>query len=127
MLLKNTRDCGKHDYCNVRMSSKDKNILKHNSVEKSLKAPHIFYLDLESLLVKTQSSQNNPEKSYTERKAIHVPSGYSLDLVTSYDSNKNKCSFHRGKDCTKKSCDDFKNLAMEVINLEKKRNNTTNR
>ena len=66
-----------------------------------LRASHKFYLDLECLLVKTKSSQNGPEKSYTERKTIHVPGGYSLDLVTSHDSNKNKHRFYRGEDSTK--------------------------
>ena len=54
--------------------------------------------------------------------------GYLLDLITSYDLNKNKHSFYRCEDCTKKLCDDLKDLAMEVINLEKKkRNDTINR
>ena len=42
--------------------------IKHNPGEKSLKAPFAIYLDLECLLKKVQSSQNNPEKSYTEKK-----------------------------------------------------------
>ena len=43
-------------------------ILKYNLGEKSLKAPFAIYLDLECLLKKEQSCQNNPEKSYTEKK-----------------------------------------------------------
>ena len=43
-------------------------ILKYNPGEKSLKAPFAIYLDLECILKKLQSSQNNPEKSYTEKK-----------------------------------------------------------
>ena len=43
-------------------------ILKYNPGEKSLKAPFAIYLDLECLLKKEQSCQNNPEKSYTEKK-----------------------------------------------------------
>ena len=35
---------------------------------KSLKAPFAIYLDLECLLKNVQSSQNNPEKSHTEKK-----------------------------------------------------------
>ena len=42
--------------------------IKYNPGEKSLNAPFAIYLDLESLLQKVQSSQNNPEKSYTEKK-----------------------------------------------------------
>ena len=43
-------------------------ILKYNPGEKSLKAPFSIYLDLECILKEVQSCQNNPEKSYTEKK-----------------------------------------------------------
>ena len=56
--------------------------------EKSLKAPFVIYADFKCLLLKQQSYQNNPNESYTERKAIHEPSGYALNLV---------CSFHLTK------------------------------
>ena len=42
--------------------------IKYNPGEKSLKAPFSFFLDLECILKKLQSIQNNPEKSYTEKK-----------------------------------------------------------
>ena len=44
-------------------------ILKHNPGEKSLKVPFTIYLDLECILKKVQSRQNNPEKCYTEKIA----------------------------------------------------------
>ena len=53
---------------------------------KSLRIPFVSYADLECLLVKQQSCQDNLDKSYTERKAIHKPCSYSLDLVSSFDS-----------------------------------------
>ena len=59
-------------------------------------------MDLKCLLLKQQSCQNNPNESYTERKAIHEPcGGYSLDLVYSFDSKGDKHSFYRGNDCIK--------------------------
>ena len=118
---KNERLCNKHDYCHIGMPSEDKNTLKYNSGEKSLKAAHAFYFGTESLLRKQQSSQNNPEESYTEKKATHEDCGYSLDLVTSCDSNKNTHSFYRGKDCMKKLCKDLKTQAIEIINYEIKK------
>ena len=39
-----------------------KRIIKYAHGEKSLKAPFVIYLDLEYLLKKEQSYQNNPEK-----------------------------------------------------------------
>ena len=43
-----------------------------------MRAPFVIYADLECLLEKMHSCQNNPEKSYTEKKIKHTPSGYSL-------------------------------------------------
>ena len=39
---------------------------------------------------KTTIIQINPNDPYTEKKAMHGPCGYSLDLVSSYDSKQNK-------------------------------------
>ena len=87
---------------------------------KSLMIPFVIYADLECLLVKHQSCQNNPDKSYTERKSIHEPSGYSLDLISSFDLKENKHSFYRSKDYIKKFCKELKELGTKIINYEKK-------
>ena len=48
--------------------------------------------------MKKAPCQNNPNESYTERKAKHEPCGYSLDLVRSFNSIQNKHKFCRGRD-----------------------------
>ena len=54
-------------------------ILKYNPAEKSLNAPFAIYLDLECLLKKEQSHENNNlEKSFIEEKAKHQPSGWAM-------------------------------------------------
>ena len=50
------------------MPNEDNKILKYNNGEKSLKVPAIIYADEECLLEKVYSCQNNPGKSYTEKK-----------------------------------------------------------
>ena len=50
------------------MPKDDDKILKYIHGEKSLKVRLIVYIDLESLLKKDQSCQNNPKKSYTKKK-----------------------------------------------------------
>ena len=72
------------------------------------------------MFTKQQSCQNNPNDSYTKRKAIHEACGYSLDLVNSFDSTQNKHSFYRGKDSTKKFSKDLKGHATKIINLKEK-------
>ena len=89
MLKRHEKSCDNNDYCYVEMPTKD-NTLKYNHGEKSLKAPFTIYADLECLLIKEQSCQNNHKESYTEGKAKHEPSGYALSLICSFDKTKNK-------------------------------------
>ena len=81
--------------------------------------PFVIYTDLERLLLK-QSCQNNPNESYTERKAMHEPCGYALDLVCSFDSKQNKHSFYRGKDCITRFCGERKELGTKIVNYGQK-------
>ena len=41
--------CSNHDYCEIIMPTKGKNIVKYNSGEKSLKVANVIYFDLETL------------------------------------------------------------------------------
>ena len=102
------------------MPDEDNKILKYISREKSLKVPFVIYADLECLLRKINTCQNNPNKSYTEKKATHRPSGYSLVTCCSFDKSKNECNYYRGDDCMKIFCKDLKDQAMKTINHEKK-------
>ena len=52
---------------NVEMPDEFNEILKYNHGEKSLKAPAIIFANLEYLLEKMYSCQNNSEKSYAEK------------------------------------------------------------
>ena len=73
---KHERLCDNNDYCYIAMPEKGKNILRYLPGEKPLKAPFTNYFHFECVLIKEQCYQNNIEKSYTERKAKHEPSGY---------------------------------------------------
>ena len=110
-LKKHEKVCNDHDYCYVEMADEDNKILKYNHGETSMRVPFIIYADLECLLEKMHSCQNNLEKSYTEKKTKHKPSGYSLFTNCSFDAANNKLDCYRGKDC----------LEMRTVNYEKKR------
>ena len=95
-------------------------LLKNISGEKSLRVPFTIYADLECLLRKINTCSNNPDKSYTEEKATHRPSGYSLVTCCSFDKSKNECNYYREKDGMKMFCKDLKNQAKKIINYKKK-------
>ena len=98
------------------MPDEDNKMLKYIPGEKSLKAPHIICEDLECLLEKKDTHQNNPEKSYTEKKAKHLPSGYSLVTCCSCDKSKNERKYYIGEDCMEMLSKDLKEQTMNIIN-----------
>ena len=71
-------------------------------------------------MLKQQSCQNNPNKSYTEQKPIHEPCGYSLDLVCSFESKEDKHNFYRKNDYIKNFYSELKELGTKVVNYEQK-------
>ena len=108
--------CENHDYCHVEMPSKDNNIIKYNHGEKSMKLPFLIYADLECLLEKMSTCQNNPNKSSTTKINKHAPSGYSIFTSCSFDESKNIINYYRGDDCMKKFCKDLREHAVKTIN-----------
>ena len=113
--------CENHDYCNVEMPTKSNNIIKYNQGEKSIKLPFVVYADLECLLEKMSTCQNNPNESSTTEINKHTPSGYSIFTDCSFDQSKNKLNYYRDKDCIKKFSKDLRKHATKIINYEKKK------
>ena len=63
------------------MSIKGNNTIKYNHGEKSIKIPFTIYADLECLLEKMSTCQNDPNKSSTTKINKHALSGYSIYLL----------------------------------------------
>ena len=103
------------------MPNKDNNIIKYNQGEKSIKLPFAVYADLECLLEKMSTCQNNPNESSTTEINKHVPSGYSLFTHCSFDQTKNKLNHYRGKDRMKKFFRDLREHTTKIITYEKKK------
>ena len=114
------RVCNDHDYCHIEISNEDNKTLEYNYREKSLKVLFIIHADLECLLEKMNLRQSNPKKSYTEKKAKHIPSGYAWITCCSFDQSKNDYGYYRDKDCMESFCKDLRDQAMEIINYEEK-------
>ena len=119
-LKKHKKVCENHDYCHLEMPEEYNKILKYNKRQKSTRVPFIITADLECLLEKMNTCQNNPEKSSTTKINKHTPSGYSLLAHCSFDSTKNKLDHYRGKNCMENFCLDLADHATKIINHEKK-------
>ena len=103
------------------MPAKDNNIIKYNQEEKSIKMPFTIYADLERLLKKMSTCQNDPNKSSTTKINKHTRSGYSIFTHCSFDESKNKLNYYRGDDWMKKFCEDLREHSTKIINYEKKK------
>ena len=103
------------------MPTKDNNTIKYNHGEKSMKLPFTIYADLECLLEKISTCQNNPNESTKTKINKDTPSGYSLFTHCSFDYSKNKLNYYRGEDFMKKFCKDLRTHATKIINYEKKK------
>ena len=113
--------CENHNCCNIEMPTKDNNIIKYNQGEKSIKLPFVIYADLECLLEKMSTCQNNPNESFTTEISKHTPSGYSIFTHCSSDQTRNKLNHYRDKNYMKKFCKDLREHATKIINYEKKK------
>ena len=89
-LKKHEKICKNHDFCHLKIPDVDNNMLESKPGKKSLKNAFIIYADLECLLLKMNTCNNNPNKAYTTAKALHKISGYSLLTSCSFDKSENK-------------------------------------
>ena len=79
------------------MPKEGKNLRKYNSGEISLRFANTFYLDLECILVKQDSCENNPNRTYTEKKNKRKKACACRICTRSLFFDKNKNIQYTGK------------------------------
>ena len=101
------------------MLSEDSKILNFNQQQKSDKATFIIYKDLECIIEKIDACKNSLENSSTTKVSEHIPSGFSMSIISSFRSIENKHNVYGGNDCMKKFCEFLREHAMNIINFKK--------
>ena len=66
----------------VIMPSEDTKISVFNQYQKSDKAPFIIYADIECIMEKIDRCKNNPKNSSTTKVSQHIPSGFSMSIIS---------------------------------------------
>ena len=100
----------------------DIKILDFNQYQKSDKASFIIYTDLECLIEKTDGCKNNPENSFSTKVGEHIPSGFSMPTISSFESIENKHDVYRIKNCIKNIFESLRAHTINIINFKKKKN-----
>ena len=72
------------------------------------------------------SCQNNPEKSYTEKKLCIKLLVIQFLQIVHLTQQKTKLDCYRGKDYMERFCKGLRKHATEITDYEKKRNDTAN-
>ena len=80
-----------------------------------------IYADLEFLLEKMNTCQNNPKKSSTTKINKHASSSYSMFTHCSFDTTKNNFDYYIGKNCMKNFRLDLKEKATKKSTMKKKK------
>ena len=96
------------------MPSED-TILEFNQYKKSDKPPFIIYTDTEKIDI----CKNNLENPSTTKLSKHIPSSFSLFIISSLRSIENKHHITEVKIVWKKY-ESLREHAMKMINLKKK-------
>ena len=109
--------CENHDYCRVLMPEKKQRIIEYKPGTYSLKKEFVIDLDIECKLAKHKTCSNNPDKSYSKNINTHIPTGYSLNVVS--QNGKSKHFYHRGIDCMTELVQHLLRTGNKLIRKEK--------
>ena len=103
------------------MLYEDTELLEFNQYQKSDKTPFIIHAYLERIIEKIDGRKNNPKNSSTTKVSEHIPSGFSMSIISSCRSIENKHDVCGGKDFIKKFCESLRKHTMKIINFKKKK------
>ena len=73
-------------FCDVILPSENTKILEFNQYKKSGKAQFIIYADLEYIIENIDGCKNNRENSSTTKVSEHIPSGFLMSTISSFES-----------------------------------------
>ena len=94
--------CINNNFASIKMPTKKNKYVSSTPGKNTLKIPFIIYADLQCLLYPISTCDNTPNNSFTIKKNVHMPVGFSMLASNGYDKTLNKYFYHRRKDCLSK-------------------------
>ena len=91
--------CRNLDFGDVVMPSTNIKVLECNQHQKSDKILFIFYVDLQSLIKRTDRLKKKSKKSFATKKSEHPACENSLATIVTFNGIENKANVYRGEDC----------------------------
>ena len=119
-LKKHEELCANNNFSLIKMPTEDKKYISSTPGKNTLKNPFIIYADFECLLYPLSTCDNTEENSFTIKKIIDRPSGFSMLTSYAFDKSLNKPICYRGKDCLAKFSKALKDEANKIISIKQK-------
>ena len=116
-LKKHVELCKYNKFCKIELPKEDKNKKQYAPGAKSLKMNSVIYVDFESILLPYCTCDK--ENVTTKKLNKQVPCGYSLNLVTNHNKKSNQ-TYHRGDSTVTTFCNEVRDIAQDLPNIEKK-------
>ena len=88
--------CRNLDFGDVVMPSTNIKVLECNQHQKS---DIYFYVDLQSLIKRTDRLKKKSKKSFATKKSEHPACENSLATIVTFNGIENKANVYRGEDC----------------------------
>ena len=120
-LNKHLEYCSNHEAVKIEMPEKG-DILKFKNYHRGEKVPFIIYADFESLIKSIQSSNPNPESSYTNKYQKHEPISFSF-YIKCFDDNvfKPVLRSYTGEDAAQKFVKMLEEDIKIIANISEKK------
>ncbi|GFY31894.1 uncharacterized protein TNCV_2620311 [Trichonephila clavipes] len=81
LLNQHQEDCRNHNVQKIKMPTQEEKWLEFSNHKFKLPVPYVIYADLECILEKINSCEQDPKISSTESIAKHVPCGFAYVIV----------------------------------------------
>ena len=89
LLDKHLELCGDNEAVRIKMPEEG-TFVQFKNYHKMMDVPFVIYADFESHMKAMHSAQQNPKKSYTEKKMLHVPVSFCYYVKCFFDDSKSK-------------------------------------
>jgi len=101
LLLKHVDLCKRFGVQLTVLPNEENKYMKYKEISKELKVPFVVYADFECILEDIDCCQNNSNKSFTDKKSLHVPCGFAYKVVAYDDNLSEEVVTYRGVDSAK--------------------------
>ena len=111
--------CNNNAFGPIKMPEEKNKFISSTPGKNTLKNPFIIYANFECLLHPMSTCDNTPDNSYTTKKVIHIPTGFSMLTSYAYDKKLNYHTCYRGKNRLQTFSTALKKKIEKIVSIKR--------